>query len=177
MRWILRIGGGLLVLVLALAAGSFLISSDVRVERSIVIEAEPEAVFAHLDSLQAFHAWSPWAARDPEMVTEFSGPDTGVGNRMAWSSDDPQLGSGTQEIVDITPGERVETSVEFDGMGSTAIWSVAGAGTGTEVSWIFQTDMGMNPIGRYLGLMMDRWIGPDYEEGLANLKSLVEAES
>ena len=28
-----------------------------------------------------------------------------------------------------------------------------------------------------MGLMMDRWVGGDYETGLANLKSVVEAEN
>jgi len=32
----------------------------------------------------------------------------------------------------------------------------------------------MNPMGRWMGLMMDGWVGPDYETGLSNLKSLVE---
>jgi effector-binding domain-containing protein len=36
------------------------------------------------------------------------------------------------------------------------------------------TDVGMSPVGRYMGLMFDTWIGKDYEEGLANLKKLVE---
>jgi hypothetical protein len=34
--------------------------------------------------------------------------------------------------------------------------------------------MGVNPVGRWMGLMMDRWVGADYERGLANLKALVE---
>jgi hypothetical protein len=36
--------------------------------------------------------------------------------------------------------------------------------------------MGMNPVGRYMGLMMDRWVGGDYERGLLQLKAQVEAE-
>ena len=30
---------------------------------------------------------------------------------------------------------------------------------------------------RYMGLMFDTWVGKDYEEGLANLKQLVEAQA
>jgi len=43
------------------------------------------------------------------------------------------------------------------------------------VKWGFATDMGMNPIARWMGLMMDRWVGADYQKGLARLKDLVEA--
>ena len=34
--------------------------------------------------------------------------------------------------------------------------------------------MGARPAGRWLGLMMDNWVGADYERGLSNLKALVE---
>jgi hypothetical protein len=42
------------------------------------------------------------------------------------------------------------------------------------VTWMLDTDMGAGPIGRWMGLMMDKWVGGDYETGLQNLKSLVE---
>ena len=53
---------------------------------------------------------------------------------------------------------------------------LAAADGGTEVTWGFETDLGMNPVGRWMGLMMDSWIGADYEAGLARLKALVEGE-
>ena len=39
----------------------------------------------------------------------------------------------------------------------------------------FQGDLGSNPINRYFGLIMDRMMGPDFEEGLNTLKGKVEA--
>ena len=38
------------------------------------------------------------------------------------------------------------------------------------------TDMGKNPIGKFFGLMMDKMVGPDFERGLNNLKSLCEGK-
>ena len=35
-------------------------------------------------------------------------------------------------------------------------------------------DLGNNPIARYVGLMFDKWIGGDYEKGLARLKQVME---
>jgi len=49
------------------------------------------------------------------------------------------------------------------------------------VTWGFDTDVteGQNLFGslmaRYFGLLFDRWIGTDYEIGLANLKTLAES--
>ena len=44
------------------------------------------------------------------------------------------------------------------------------------MTWGLEADMGNAPVGRYMGLMMDRWVGGDFEAGLARLKALVEAE-
>ena len=35
-------------------------------------------------------------------------------------------------------------------------------------------DMGMNPIGRWMGLTMDGMVGKDFDTGLASLKALAE---
>jgi hypothetical protein len=35
--------------------------------------------------------------------------------------------------------------------------------------------MGASPVYRWLGLFMDRLVGPDFEAGLANLKRLAES--
>lgn len=37
--------------------------------------------------------------------------------------------------------------------------------------------MGINPVNRYMSLMMDGMIGPDFELGLENLKTVVENRS
>jgi hypothetical protein len=177
----LRFVGRLLVvligLAIVLALVSFLLPREVTVTRSIVIDAPPEEVFPHIDSLQAFDKWSPWAGIDPEMQQSFSGPERGVGNRMEWSSDDPDVGSGSQEITVSIPNERVETALDFGEMGQGTAWlDLAAVPEGTEVTWGLLADMGLNPVGRYIGLMMDRWVGADYQRGLERLKEIVEAE-
>jgi hypothetical protein len=45
----------------------------------------------------------------------------------------------------------------------------------TRVTWGFAADTGFNPVARYLGLVLERAIGPDYERGLAKLKAAAEA--
>ena len=45
----------------------------------------------------------------------------------------------------------------------------------TRVTWGFGADTGFNPVARYVGLLMDRAIGPDYEKGLARLKAKAES--
>jgi hypothetical protein len=66
-------------------------------------------------------------------------------------------------------------SIDFGAQG-TALASLVlePAGAGSKVTWGFDSDLGFNPIARYFGMMMDGMIGPDYEKGLARLKTVAE---
>jgi hypothetical protein len=44
----------------------------------------------------------------------------------------------------------------------------------TRVVWTDSGDVGSNITYKYFGLFMDRLIGPDFEDGLANLKTVAE---
>ena len=165
----------LAVAVALLAGGAYLLPRNVVIERDIVLDAPPEAVFERVNSLRAAAEWSPWMSRDPDLEVTYGGPDTGVGATMEWTSDDPAVGSGRQEIVASVPNERVESALDFGDMGTAQAWfDLAPEGDGTRVVWGLDADMGNNPVGRWMGLMMDRWVGADYETGLSNLKALVE---
>ncbi|MEL6204575.1 MAG: SRPBCC family protein [Pseudomonadota bacterium] len=178
MRWILRILGGLVVLVVVLGAVGMVLPRIVTVERSVAIDAPPETVFPRINSLQAAAEWSPWLELDPDVQTTYSGPESGVGNRLEWASEHPQVGNGTQEIVESAAPERVVSALDFGDMGGgTATFVLAAEGAGTLVTWGLDADLGAGPVGRWMGLMMDNWVGADFETGLAQLKTLVEAES
>ena len=175
MRWILRLIAGLVILVGVLLLVGFFLPREVSVARSVVIDAPPEEIFPHVNSMNATQNWSPWLARDPDIQVSYEGPESGVGNKMSWTSEVRSVGSGTQEIITSTENELVETALDFGPQGSAqAAFTLTPMGDSTEVTWGFVTDMGGNPVGRWMGLMMDSWIGADYEAGLANLKALVE---
>lgn len=176
MRLILRIVTGLVLIVALLAIAAFFLPRQVEVDRSVRIDAPPDKIFPYVNSLQKTEEWSPWLGRDPEVSLTYSGPEAGVGNTLEWVSEHPQVGTGRQEITLSKPNERVETALDFGPMGTaTAYFALLGEGGATDVTWGFSTDLGNNPVSRWMGLMMDDWVGGDYEKGLANLKALVEA--
>lgn len=161
---------------IALIAGSYFLPKEANVTRVATISAPPEVVFARLNSLQEFSKWSPWSGVDPDMKVTFSGPPEGVGNTMSWESEHPTVGSGTQTIVASVKNESVRTELDFGDMGQAkAAFLITGTADGTAVAWEFSSDLSGNPLRRYMGLMMDGWIGQDYEKGLAALKAQVEA--
>lgn len=161
--------------VLLLAAGLFLPKSA-HVERSVVTTATFETVYGIVNGFARFNEWSPWVDEDPATKYTFSGPPTGVGAKMSWTSDKPEVGAGSQEITAVDPGRSVTTRLDFgdQGQASSRI-DLAGEAGGTRITWSFDTSFEDDYFGRYFGLLFDRLIGADYEEGLARLKALAEA--
>ena len=170
-----------ITIVLFLVAGFFL-PRIVHVERSIEIDRPVVEVFDLLNGYQEFTAWSPWAERDPSIVYEHSGPESGVGARLSWSGEPRLVGSGWQEIIASQPYTLIRTRLDFDQQGpAESYFELTETRAGVHLTWGFDTDLveGQGLLGgllaRYFGLFFDRWIGADYEQGLINVKALLEA--
>jgi len=100
MKIIKRMFGAILIIAIALIAISYILPRMVSVERSIVINAAPDKIFPLVNSQRNGEQWSPWLSRDPNVKVIYSGPDAGVGSKMEWISDNPNVGNGTAEIVE-----------------------------------------------------------------------------
>ena len=172
-----KIGLGFVAVIVLLVVFAYALPREVHVERSVVIVAAPEAIYPLLVNLKAGQAWSPWAGKDPDAKYTFEGPDAGVGCKMSWSGNS-DVGVGTQVVTAVQPNKRVETELDFGDQGKAkAFFILEDKGGKTTVTWGLDTDMGNNPIGRWMGLFMDGMVGTDYEKGLANLKALVEKKA
>ncbi len=169
----------LLFLVIAFFAyGFFFLEDKVQVSRSITIDRPANKVFKAVNSMHHFNKWSPWAQFDPKANYEFKGPEYGVGSFMSWAGNE-EVGSGKQTIIESKPNEMVKAELYFDGRGDDPSWAtyqLKDMGDKTELSWIFDVDFNGDILGRYFGMMMDGKLGPQYETGLKNLKTLVESQ-
>lgn len=162
------------LLLIVLIGGAYLQPRNVHVERTVLVDRPPEVVFPLLNSLHRFNEWSPWQTYDPQMRMSYSGPESGVGARMEWAGNS-KVGHGSQEITVSEKDSRVASTIEFGDQGpAQATFKLTPIAGQTQVSWSLDVDMGNNPIGRYMGLLMDRNVGPDYERGLEALKALAE---
>ncbi len=178
MKFLKVLGGIIVVLVVLIIIGGFVLPSEQSVSRSTVIDADQAEIFALVSDYREFNRWSPWAARDPETKYTYGGPDAAVGSTLSWDSEDPNVGRGQQEIVAMEQGTMVRNKLTFDGFdqASYATMTLEPAGNGTRVTWEFEANLD-SFLGRYMGLMMDDWVGADYEDGLARLKAVVESDS
>ncbi len=165
----------IVAVILLFVVGGFFLPQEQHVEREIVISASPAEVFKNIHDPKAFNQWSPWVKIDPDTKYTYIGPESGVGAGMIWSSDNPNVGTGSWVITETKPNESIKVDLDFGSEGTaTSFYDLKPEGEGTRITWGFDMDAGMNPMNRWFGLMMDKWIGADYEKGLANLKALVE---
>lgn len=172
----------IVIAVIAFLVIGVFLPRHVHVERSVAIDRPAATVFTVLNGYTHFLAWSPWSARDSGARYERSGPATGVGARLNWSGDPRLVGSGWQEIVASEPYRRVAMHLDFEQQGTAETYFlIEEAEPGVRLTWGFDTDLlaGQSLLGgvlaRYFGLFFDRWIGADYENGLARLKAYVES--
>ena len=153
--------------------------SSYVVQRSTTINADPERVYDQVADFHEWMKWSPWEGLDPNQQRTFTGSDSGVGARYAWSGN-RQAGSGTMEITEASAPSKVRIALEFvkpfkssntieflitsRSLGSShVIWKMTGPRTlAVKIMGVFRS--------------MDSMIGKDFERGLAQLKSVVEAE-
>ena len=177
MKALKRIFIGLLVIIIVAVAASFFLPSEVHVERSTEIGAPAKVVFAQINDLKKWEQWGPWYEKDPNIKGEYSGPEAGVGATYSWESDHKEVGEGSVTITESVEGQSIKTSLDFmkEGKATGDFIFEAVEENVTKVTWSMDADMGMNPIGKFMGLMMDKMVGPDFEKGLANLKSYTES--
>ena len=168
--------GVIVALIVLLVAIGYVLPNNSHVERSTVVNVKPATAYAVLNGFKQFRKWSPWEGLDPNTKYEFTGPIWGVGAKQAWSSPNPNVGTGSQEIVASEPDKSITIKLVFADFNSesTATYLLAPDGEGTRITWTNDTVFG-DLVGRYFGLMMDKMIGKDYELGLAQLKTLLES--
>lgn len=174
MKILKKILMGLVILVVALVVVAMLLPNTYKVERSVVINAPAEIVFDQVNDLQKTEAWSPW--KDPTMKITYGPLTAGKGASSSWESKD--MGSGSQTIEESVPNSKVKIFLDFKGMGTAnAVFAIAPEGGSVKVTQEMNGEAGMNPVHRYMNLLMDKMIGPMFEKGLAGLKSVAEAET
>ncbi len=167
---------GLFGIFVILTVVSSVLPDQVHIERQVTIKAAPAIIFPFVNNPKNTEKWSPWLERDRSAQLTYTGPDEGMGAKLAWRSDNREVGIGNLEITESKPNELVRLALAFEGQGNaTSYYKLKPTSGGTQLIWGFDTKLGWNPVMRYMGLMFEKWVGSDYERGLANLKKVVES--
>jgi hypothetical protein len=171
----------LVVLIVGFVAYAKTRPDSYHVERSTTIHAPADLVYAHLADLKSFGEWSPWDKRDPNMKKTYSASTTGVGASYSWQGN-KEVGTGKMTITEAKPPTQVREKLEFiEPFASIADvgFDVVPAGTDqVKATWSMDGDSSkllVKAMGVFMN--MDKMIGKDFDDGMANLKRIVEAKA
>ena len=151
--------------------------SQMTVEESIVITAPASKVFEEIRDFKAWDEWSAWSKMDTVMEQSYEGEMGKVGYKNSWKSDNPMVGVGSQEVVEIREDEYMKTKMLFNGSAdenfasftltendgnTTVVWDMLGAET---------------PFyARIMNAIFKPMIIQSYKSSLKDLKLIVESK-
>ena len=148
-----------------------------RIERSAVIDAPPEAIVPLVDDFHRWADWSPWEKLDADLKRTYSGAPRGIGAVYAWEG--KKAGSGRMEVIAADPAARVLIKLDFIkpfAAHNTAEFTFSREAAGTKVTWAMTGPVTL--MSKIMGIFFstEKFVGPQFEEGLANLKRVAERE-
>ena len=171
----------IILIVIALAIALVLIAAalqpaEFKVTRNSTMNAPASVIFAHVNNLHNWEAWSPWAKLDPNAKNAFEGPPQGVGAKMSWAGNN-KVGTGSMTITESRPDDFIQFKLEFlkpMQATNTAEFSFPPNAKQTTVTWCMYGKN--NFLGKLMGLIMncDKMVGGQFEQGLQSLKAIVE---
>jgi polyketide cyclase/dehydrase/lipid transport protein len=172
-----KILAAVVVLVVALVVLVATRPARFRVERSLVIEESPRALYEVVADFHRWERWSPWARLDPAMKTTFDGTPGQVGSSYHWAGNE-KVGEGRMTITEAHPPLQAKMRLEFlrpwKSTNETVFDLYVESG-GTRLVWIMTGELDFMGKAMSLFMDMDKAVGPDFEKGLAAIKAGVDA--
>lgn len=166
------------IIAIPLVVALFL-PSQYQVERSIDIAKPASDVFAYIRLLKNQDQYSVWAKKDPNMKKIYTGQDGTVGFISRWESLDKEVGIGEQEIKMINVDAlEMETELRFfepfEGTERSYMKVSSLDQKKSKVIWGFDGSMPYPSNLMLVFMNFEEMIGKDFEEGLSNLKVVLE---
>lgn len=144
-----------------------------KVEKSIEIKAPIEEIFIQINNHRNRKNWSPWEKKDPNQISEYNYIENGKGAFYSWKGND-SVGTGTLEIIESIPFSKIESKLTFTApweSTSSIYWNFEKQDTIVKTTW---STVGEMPQFMLWFMDMEEIIGPDFEQGLQNLKKYCE---
>jgi hypothetical protein len=174
LKWTLAAVAAVIVVFLIVVS---LQPSDFKVERSATMRAPAPAAFAQVNDFQNWQAWSPWERVDPALKRQYEGAKAGVGAVYAWQGN-KDVGEGRMTITDSRPAERVDIKLEFfkpfAAVNQTVFTFKPATGDTTAVTWTMTGRNNFVSKAICLFVDMDKMVGGMFDQGLNQMKTIVE---
>jgi polyketide cyclase/dehydrase/lipid transport protein len=174
----LKIGLGVLAAFILFLAYVSTRPGSFRYERSGVIQASAEKIFPYISNLRMGEKWSPYEKADPNLKKTYIGSDGQVGSIMEFDGNS-EAGSGKLEILKIVPNDLVQLKLTMTRpffAENLIDYKLTSVSSGTEFSWAMAGDGGF--LGKLISVFIDceKMVAGEFTRGIANLKTVVEAQ-
>lgn len=164
-----------LVAILGVAVGLVLPKSR-SVSHSVETNRPVNVAFDMLNGFQRFNDWNTLHLRDPNVKFTLSGPASGVGAKLEYTSNDRTVGSGSWELIESVPGEKIVYKVIDNAMGENKTMRFTFERSGrsqrnVKITQRYRVEYGFNLVGRYAGMYMSSSAGKRVQNGLRVLSN------
>jgi hypothetical protein len=163
-------------ILIAVVLSIFLIScallpSTFSFQRSIIIKRNKEVPFSAVASFRNWQYWSPWS--DSSFQITYRGPETHVGAEMLWQRGENE--SGSNKIVDFKPYDYIKVEVFINRFAKPIFMEFQFQDKTPNECQLTWTQSGkLSFFERPFGLLMEKAMSKDIEQGLKNLKASSE---
>jgi hypothetical protein len=167
--------GIIAVLLIIFFVGGMFLPKTYSVNRTAVINAPDSVIYKNIADFNEFYKWNPWAKMEPTAKTSISGPVAQPEHLYNWEG--KETGTGYMKIKSVEPNQMVDIELKFikpfESLADTR-FDIAKEGEGNKVTWTMSGE-NVGTMNKWMGLMMDKMIGKDFENGLKNLKEKSES--
>ncbi|MCB0282806.1 MAG: SRPBCC family protein [Calditrichae bacterium] len=154
------------------------IDPEATVTRSIEVEKPVEVVYSITKDYNQYLKWNPWSKLDRNARHEITGPVGEVGSKWAWEGNPDSIGTGSLTIEELVQNQAIKSKLEFivPPMGTAQdLWYFKAIdSTKTSVTWTVAMKAD-SYFKRYFNIGAEKFLGPTLEQGLGDLKGLIES--
>ncbi len=166
----------IILLLLILGIIGYLLPTNFTVSRTETISSTAAHIHEYVGDLNKWQTWTAWKGENPEIVITIGERTTGIGASQSWTD---KHGGGSLSFTSWSPEKGIEYDLFFQGgkyKSKSAIKYDTSSQTRTRVHWTLEGDMSMPIIGGYFALFMKYSIGKMFQDGLNQLKTIVEQD-
>jgi effector-binding domain-containing protein len=169
------------IVILAILVFGLVEPRDIIVKRSILVQAPKDSVFEQVVNFKNWPNWSPWQKLDSGMKTTYEGVDGQPGSGYTWAGDENKVGSGEMKSTAVQG-----TNMQYDFHLNIKPWQLNATGSldvkdttngNVLVTWTFNKHSAYPFNAAAMFLDLEKWMGPDLETGLQNIKKYTESHA
>ena len=151
-------------------------AKDMVIEKNVSINKNINEVFNFLRQTKNQDKFSVWNMKDPNMKRDYSGTDGTKGFIYSWDSKDKNVGAGSQEIKNISEGNRIDYELRFtrpmQNIATSSFILTEVSDSNTSVTWTSQSPTKF-PMSLFSPIFKNM-LGKQLNQSLQNLKALLE---